>query len=120
MTDRIWVDFNSRDENGLVPAARRRIAHVPPVGTLVDSVDDEGNRCLARVTQVGPSVVTLEPLWQTFAGPDQPRVVPGTEPASFLLSWTRMGASVESATRSRGWRQRSFTSGAPSLAGRPR
>lgn len=78
MTDRILVDFNSRDDRGYLPAARRRLVAVPAVGSLVDAMDDEGNRCLARVVAVDPRSVTLEPLWQTFAPPEQSRLLPAS------------------------------------------
>jgi hypothetical protein len=39
-------------------------------------MDDESNRCLARVVAVNPRSVTLEPLWQTFVTPEQSRLLP--------------------------------------------
>jgi hypothetical protein len=40
MTDRIWVDLNSRNEDGYVPASRRRLGGVPAAGSIVDTIDD--------------------------------------------------------------------------------
>jgi hypothetical protein len=71
MTDQITVDFNSRDAQGFVPASRRRLATLPDVGSIISAIDHEENRCLARVIAVGPASITLEPLWQTFATPEQ-------------------------------------------------
>ena len=79
MTDQITVDFNSRDAQGFVPASRRRLATLPEVGSIISAVDLEENHCLARVIAIGPASITLEPLWQTFATPEQSRVV--TNPA---------------------------------------
>ncbi len=75
MSDRVWVDFNCRDDDGFVPASRRRPARVPAVGATVDTIDDEDNRCLARVIRVGPSVITLDPLWVTFVGHAESRAL---------------------------------------------
>ncbi len=80
MTDQVTVDFNNRDAQGFVPASLRRLGTLPEVGSIISAVDLEENRCLARVIAVGPASITLEPLWQTFATPEQSRVA--TNPAS--------------------------------------
>jgi hypothetical protein len=41
------------------------------VGSIIGAVDREENRCLALVIAVGPAPITLEPLWRTFATPEQ-------------------------------------------------
>jgi hypothetical protein len=74
MNDQITVDFNSRDAQGFLPASLRRLATLPEVGSIISAVDLEDNRCLARVIAIGPASITLEPLWQTFATPEQSRV----------------------------------------------
>jgi hypothetical protein len=62
MTDQIVVDFNSCDARGLVPAARRRVSVLPAIGSIISAVDDEENRCLARVVAIEPRSEGRSPL----------------------------------------------------------
>ena len=75
MTTQVRVDFNTRDEQGHVPAYVGTLDHLPAVGEVIDAVDDEGNRCNARVGIVG-SVIALAPEWRTFVEPTGGRLVP--------------------------------------------
>ncbi len=102
---RIEVDFNSRDDAGLLPAAPTDSDGPVMPGQAVELFDDEGNRCLATVIASGDSLA-LAPIWQTFAGPDQSRLVVSNgvmramwrNPLTVLLSWPPRLRQVVSTT----------------------
>lgn len=78
MTTQVLVDFNTRDAQGYVPAHVGTLDHLRAVGELIDAVDDEGNRCIARVAGITGSVIALAPEWRTFVEPTDSRLVPNT------------------------------------------
>lgn len=88
MTAAIHVDFNRRDDDDNLIAAVRRLDALPHPGDIVGVRDDEDNRALARVLDVGERAVVLEPLWQTFAAADQPRLVPEAASSILIGAWT--------------------------------
>jgi hypothetical protein len=71
MTTRIEVDFNSRDDEGRLPALIQRPRTRLKTGTVVQAYDDEGYRCVAVVSSVRNGYAALDPLWQTFAAPGE-------------------------------------------------
>jgi hypothetical protein len=75
---RIEVDFNNRDDQGLVPANAAEASGPIERNSIVEAFDDEGYRCFAMVGSVRHDVVTLSPLWETFAAPDAARLVPSS------------------------------------------
>lgn len=112
MTNPIPVDFNRRDSDDNLSASRSRVDRVPIVGDIVDVVDDEENRALARVVRLEPRGVVLEPIWQTFANVSQPRVVPAALTGNFVVSWSSATSmSVEAPRQGRRWDVRTMTGG---------
>ena len=83
---RIEVDFNRRDERGLVPALVDAGAVTPAVGERVDAFDDEGHRCLALVVTADLRELALDPLWPTFASPHESRVIVGSVLGSLAMT----------------------------------
>jgi hypothetical protein len=75
MTTRIEVDFNDRDDQGLIPANTADAEGPLRRGVWVDAFDDEGYHCLATVARLTSSVVTLQPNWNTFVEPGESRVL---------------------------------------------
>ena len=75
MTARIEVDFNSRDDLGRLPAPMSDADHLE-VGQIVDAFDDDGNRCLARVSALAGGWASLAPFWETFADEESSRLLP--------------------------------------------
>jgi hypothetical protein len=75
MTTRIEVDFNDRDDEGLIPANPADATGPLRRGAWVDAFDDEGYRCLATVTGLTTNRVTIQPNWNTFVEPTESRVV---------------------------------------------
>jgi hypothetical protein len=74
----VLVDFNTRDEQGHVPAYMGTLDRLPAIGEVIDAVDDEGNRCIARVVGIVGSVVALAPEWRTFVEPSGSKPAPST------------------------------------------
>ena len=68
---RVEVDFNTRDDAGLVPALIEDAAVPLAVGDRVDAFDDEGYRCLAEVASINNVTAQLAPIWQTFSEPGE-------------------------------------------------
>jgi hypothetical protein len=66
MPTRIEVDFNSRDEAGLIPAYVADITGPYGVGSTVEAYDVEGNRCTGRIASITGEHLAIEPFWQTF------------------------------------------------------
>lgn len=69
MTTQVLVDFNTREERGHVPAYVSTLDHLSAIGEVIDAVDDEGNRCIARIAGIVGSVIALAPEWRTFVEP---------------------------------------------------
>lgn len=87
MTTRIEVDFNSRDDAGMVPAPIEDADGPLRVGDQVEAYDDEGYRCLAIVATVAGEFVALDPVWRAFVSPDQPRIVLTLVPSTMWADW---------------------------------
>lgn len=99
MTTRIEVDFNSRDDAGMVPALFADADAPLRVGDTVEAYDDEGYQCPALVTALTSTVVSLEPLWRAFAGPNDARIiVTATSPAMWTDWKNRLTVSLSPAT----------------------
>lgn len=88
MTTQVSVDFNTRDEQGHVPAHVGTLDQPPVLGDLIDAVDDEGNRCIARIAGIAGSIIALAPEWRTFVEPTDSRLVPDRAPRGWLISWS--------------------------------
>lgn len=84
MTTRIEVDFNTRDDHGFVAALLADADGPVRVGDEVQAYDEEGYRCLAIVTAVAASHVSLDPLWQAFAAPGESRLVIAPAPGVWV------------------------------------
>jgi hypothetical protein len=77
---RIEVDFNDRDDSGLIPASTADADGHLVRGAWVDAFDDEGYRCLATVGSLHAESVTLIPNWNTFTEPNESRLIaPGAD-----------------------------------------
>lgn len=87
MTTRIEVDFNSRDDAGMVPALAEDADAPLRVGDPVEAYDDEGYRCLAFVAGVSGVVVALDPVWRAFAAPGDARMVVTALPPAMWADW---------------------------------
>lgn len=87
MTTRIEVDFNSRDDAGHVPAPMADADGPLRVGDMVEAYDDAGYRCFAIASSVAGASVSLDPLWQTFAAPNESRLVRVTTPPGLWSIW---------------------------------
>ena len=72
---RIEVDFNDRDESGLIPASIADADGPLAPAAWVDAFDDEGYHCLATVGTLTDELVTLEPAWATLAEPRASRLL---------------------------------------------
>lgn len=75
MITRIEVDFNDRDEQGMIPASPADAEGPLRRGAWVDAFDDEGNQCLVTVVKVTPDMASLVPNWNTFIEPGESRVL---------------------------------------------
>lgn len=87
MTIRIEVDFNSRDDAGMVPALVEATDAPLRVGDLVEAFDDEGYRCPAVVARVEGGIVALDPAWRAFAAPGEARIVLTSAPPAMWAEW---------------------------------
>jgi hypothetical protein len=90
MTRKIEVDFNSRDDNGFVPALIRHPRTRLPIGSVVQAFDDEGYRCVAVVESLTDGLPTVSPLWQTFAAPGESLVTNASASPALLATWKNM------------------------------
>lgn len=87
MTTRVEVDFNSRDDWGMIPAPLGGIDGPYRVGDTVEAFDDEGNRCTGLIASIAADSVAFEPFWPTFAPPDANRLIV-TSARGFTTRWT--------------------------------
>lgn len=71
----IEVDFNSRDEYGMVPAAIADADGPVRVGDFVETFDLEGYRCPGVVARLATETIAIDPVWRAFAGPEEARIV---------------------------------------------
>lgn len=120
MTMRVLVDFNTRDEQGHVPAYLGTLDHLPAIGEVIDAVDDEGNRCIARIAGIVGSVVALAPEWRTFVEPTDNRLVPNRAPRGWSISWSSSTSMLVERDATRGVQlNRKTTSGRALATGKP-
>jgi len=121
MTMQILVDFNTRDEQGHVPAYVGTLDHVPAIGEVIDAVDDEGNRCIARIIGIVGPVVALAPEWRTFVEPTDNRLVPDRAPSGWSISFSSSTSMLVERDATRGVQHvnRKTTSGRALAAGQP-
>ena len=84
---RVEVDFNSRDEYGMVPAATADADGPVRVGDLIETFDLEGYRCPGVVARLVNQTVAIDPVWRAFAGPEEARVVLTTAIESMWPNW---------------------------------
>ena len=82
MATRIEVDFNSRDDEGFVPALVTDADGPLQPGTWVEAFDAAGFTCLAMVISATGAVAALDPIWRTFAEPGESRLVLANQPGS--------------------------------------
>ena len=71
---RIEVDFNTRDERGLIPAPVADINGAFRIGDMVEAFDEDGNRCSGRIAQQSGAYILIDPVWATFTTPDASRL----------------------------------------------
>lgn len=114
MTQPLHVDFNRRDHNDHLVAAPRRVDVLPKLGQTVDVVDDEDNRALARVVLIDSRQIVLEPLWNTFAGAEESRMIPTGSPATFLEAWSTATTVTYGPSIGSGFARVEWVSGGPS------
>lgn len=123
MTTQVLVDFNTRDEQGHVPAYVGTLDHLPAIGEAIDAVDDEGNRCIARIVGIVGSIIALDPEWRTFVEPtdNSNRLVPNRAPRGWSISWSSSTSMLveRDATRDIQNVNRRTTSGRALAAGHP-
>jgi hypothetical protein len=72
---RVEVDFNSRDEYGMVPAAYADADGPVRVGDLIETFDLEGYRCPGVVARLANDGIAIDPVWRAFAAPEEARIV---------------------------------------------
>jgi len=64
------ADFNSVDGQGRVKTMRGHAVSAlvgePAVGEVVWLVDDDENRCQAVIVEATPTILRLEPIWETW------------------------------------------------------
>lgn len=88
MATRIEVDYNSRDDAGLIPALLEDASGHLHVGDTIETYDDAGYRCLAVVESVVGERAAMNPLWQTFATPEQASAWIERASPRLLPEWT--------------------------------
>lgn len=71
---RVEVDFNSRDEYGMVPAAIADADGPVRVGDFIETFDLEGYRCPGVVARLANQTIAIDPVWRAFAAPEEARV----------------------------------------------
>jgi hypothetical protein len=70
----IEVDFNSRDDQGYVPALVADADGPLQLGAWVEAFDLAGFHCLAMVVGIADEVIALDPIWRTFSRPGASRL----------------------------------------------
>jgi hypothetical protein len=70
----IEVDFNSRDDNGYIPALVSDADSPLQPGAWVETFDLAGFHCQAMVVGVQDGVLALDPIWRTFTRPGASRL----------------------------------------------
>ena len=66
MTTRIWVDFNSLDDDGLYPTLRKFASSSVSIGDAVIAFDHDGNEADGTVAYIHGDVVRVQLDLATF------------------------------------------------------